>query len=348
MSLQGLINKFLIITGYDKDKSVLAIIFHGSRVQGRERPNSDLDVIVISKKGNNYKKGFAIDGIRVDCHIYSINDIYDLADIKKESNNIFLECVLNKGLVVKDVDDTIAMIKNYIENMEVKKQGKRFIPRYVLEDIRDLYSNFINKKEDNEFYYYNLLEKIRIAFNYLYGCSYLGTSKVYEVFKRPAYFHDKYLIKLPNHNFIDLYLKAIEAKEEERIELIQKLISLLHIKLGDIETSNYYGRNIYYSKDRIDDDMLILHNKLLKTIDLLLIKHPYSKMMYAILLQSMYSYYYQIYYDINYQLEELYNRGINEKDNNERIEIIKDIFDILSKDYFIDYDNYLIRLELIN
>ena len=216
MSLQELIAKFLTITHYQEDKNVLAIIFHGSRVNGNARPNSDIDVVVISKQSNNYKKGFLLGDIRVDCHIYSINDVYDIAKIKKESNNTFLESILNTGLVIKDEEDTVAILKNYLENLNPPPNPKRKIPSNILEDIKDLYYNFKNDSSTSEYYYYNLLEKVRLAFNYLYGCSYLGTSKVYEIFSNPSYYQTKYLIKLPNLDFIGLYLKAITAPVTEQ------------------------------------------------------------------------------------------------------------------------------------
>ena len=344
MPLNELITKFLTITGYDKDDNILAIIFHGSRVTGNERPNSDLDVVVISQKSNNYKKGFLIDNIRVDCHIYSINDIYNIMHRKKDNNNTFLESILTTGLVVKNKDWTIEILKDYSSSLEPSIHHKA-IPDNILEDIKDLYTSFNNS---HEFYYYNLLEKIRIAFNYLYGCSYLGTAKVYEIFNHPEVYQNRYLIKLPNPEFITLYLKAITAKPAERPLYLQKLISILHLKISAIKPSTYYNHNVYYSKDRIKEDILTFHNKLLKTIDMLLINHPYSKMMYAILLQSMYEYYYKINYEVNPRIEELYNEGINEIDSNQMINIITEFFNILSQDYIIDYDNYLIRLELVN
>ncbi len=348
MTIQELIDKFLTITNYDKNDNILAIIFYGSRVSGKERPTSDLDVLVIDKRENNYKKGFLLEGIRVDCHIYAVRDIFQIIDIKKENNNTFLEAILKTGLIVKDMDETIEMLKDYEENINISSKKKKEIPKFILEDIRDLYNNYQDKLYTNDFYYFNLLEKIRIAVNYLYGCSYLGTSKVYKIFSNFKDYQDRYLIKLPNKDFIDLYLKAITGSKEERDKILIILISYLHININEIESSNYYNKNIFYSEERIKEEMLVLHNKLLTTIDLLLINHPYGKMLYAIVLQSMYEYYYKIYHKINYELEELYQKGIKENKNDVMIEVIREVFTILSEDYEIDYDNYLIRLELVN
>ena len=66
MRLTELECKFRKVTGYDKVDDILAVVFYGSRVTKNNNATSDLDVLVISKKKGNFKKGFIIDGIKVE------------------------------------------------------------------------------------------------------------------------------------------------------------------------------------------------------------------------------------------------------------------------------------------
>lgn len=99
MENNELIKRFLEETNYLDDNDILAIIVYGSRIVNN-RINSDLDVMIISSKNkNNYLMGRIIDGVKIDCHIYSSDAIYNCMYEKRSSGNRFFDSVLHNGIV---------------------------------------------------------------------------------------------------------------------------------------------------------------------------------------------------------------------------------------------------------
>lgn len=84
-----------IINQYDLDIYILGYYLHGSRVFGRPKPNSDLDVVVeYSGTMKEYvlfnifhEEGFEIDGIQVDINPIRKEETGTLEEYKEKDKN---------------------------------------------------------------------------------------------------------------------------------------------------------------------------------------------------------------------------------------------------------------------
>lgn len=342
MSLQELIEKFLSKTGYLEDEKVCAIVVYGSRVRGTNKDNSDLDVLVISKLRKNMKAAMLIDGIKVDYNIFSVYDLFDIAYEKRIINNAYFESILKNGFVIKN-NGILEELKEYLEGLEEIKNNKKKVSNQVLDEIKDLYDNFVTTKQS--YWYYNLLEKLRMTYNYLNNCSYVSMIKVYDVFSNGDFYEDAYSISLPSLSFRSLFIEAVTTTEFDlQLNVINRIIEILGMNLN--KNRDYYKEEeLFLTDNDIKNELIIIYNKVEKMIDLLTNNHPYADYSYNVLLRQIDLFYQRVYRNNSTEINDAI-KNANKISNEERVKILRELFGIVDKDYRFDYDNYMIKLKL--
>ncbi len=342
MSLDELIEKFLEKTGFLNDKKVQAIVVYGSRVRGNSKASSDLDVLVITDYRRNYKCGMKIENVTVDYNVFSIDDLFDIAYDKRLSNNAYFESILNSGKVIKN-NGILEELNAYLDELKMIKPRKKKLSLEVIAEIKELYDNFVVTK--SKYWYFNLLERLRMAYNYLYNCSYLSMVKVYNIFSNSDYYQDAYKIKLPDEKFISLFLEGVTTTD---FDLQMNIINFIIVQLKIDITSDvdYVDDELdFVNDDDIKNELLIIYNKVEKIIELLRENHPYADYAYNVLLNHIDSFYQKVYRAHSLKIDEAI-RNANNISNEYRIIVLKELFGIVDKDYHFDYDNYMLKLKL--
>lgn len=342
MSLEELLKKFLEKTEYDKNPQIKAIVAYGSRVRKTNKENSDLDILVITSQNKNYKSGMVIEGIKVDCNIYSVNDLFDIAYDKKLANNTYFESVLKSGKVLKD-NGILGELEDYLQEISNTKSRKKKLSLDAVNEIKDMYDNFTNTK--SSYWYYNLLEKLRMAYNYLKNCSYISMVKVYDIFSNRDFYQDAYSVSLPDESFVTLFLEAVNVDEyDTQLEIVHHILNLLGINVNR-EIDFLDDEESFFNDVDIKNELLVLYNKIEKVIELLDGNHPYATYTYNVLLRHLEVFYQRVYRRNNNEIDKAI-KSAKANNNADRIKVLKELFGIVDKDYRFDYDNYMLKLKL--
>lgn len=345
MRLTELECKFRKVTGYDKVDDILAVVFYGSRVTKNNNATSDLDVLVISKKKGNFKKGFIIDGIKVDCQIYGLDSIYDELYDKKIASNEYFKAVLQNGLVLKNKEKTIELIQDYLKEIDEIKLKKRTIKTANRRELVIFYEDFSNKQDD--YSYFNLLEIIRKNYHYLKKFSYISNLKVGKIYTTKEKYEKDYCLNLPTSDFIKLYMEAIKEEDfQKRMILIKKLMTFLNVSL---DYDFFDMRQEYfkmYSLNEIRTNLLVFHNKIVSVESLLQKGDSYMKAGYYIVLKEINDFvdFLILDDDVKKQYDELFRKAVLENNNINSVFLLWEIFHLIENDYHFDYDNYVLKL----
>lgn len=339
MKLEELIEKFLDRTNYHNDDKILAIVFYGSRVKRTNKEASDLDVMIITNQNHSSKVAMVIEGIKVDCNIFSAKELFDFVYDKWLANNAYFNSVLKNGLIIKN-NGILEELEDYLLELEYMNQGKKKLSLRFLEEIKDMYDNFKMNKKD--FWYFNLLEKLRMAYNYLKNCSYVSMVKTYDIFSNADFYRDVYNLIIPDQSFIDLFLSAIECDDYDiRLTIIDSILNTLGIDISrEVEVD---ASDTFYNDDDIKNQLLIIYNKKEKVLEFLENGHPYVYYTYCVLLRQMDLFYQQIYRCSSKDIDEAI-RNSNSSSAQSKIETIKKLFGIVEADYHFDYNNYVLKL----
>lgn len=348
MENNELIKRFLEETNYLDDNDILAIIVYGSRIVNN-RINSDLDVMIISSKNkNNYLMGRIIDGVKIDCHIYSSDAIYNCMYEKCSSGNRFFDSVLHNGIVVKNKDGIVEQLECFLNNLEVKRKKKEGLSLRNSKMLVETYHNFKavcqneNLSYQSDYWYFNLLELIRRTYHYMRNCCYLNVMKVYDVYLNKDYYENLYQGKLPNDEFIELYLEAIKEFDNlKREKILINCFKLLNIDFYNVDfLVNGDRRKYLYNKHEVKEKLLELNNKICKVIDMLLSNCVYVDCCYNILLYQISDVYSKLPYDNDVNFDVAFGNALIAKDVNERIDYLEKLFAFLDSNYRFDYDDY--------
>lgn len=340
MSLEKLIDKFLDKTGYLENDKVRAIVVYGSRVKGTNKNSSDLDILVITEQNKNFRLGMFIEGVNVDVNIYSSRDLFDVAYDKKRANNNYFVSVLKTGIVIKN-DGILEELSDYLDELADMRFGKKKLSLEVFAEIKSIYENFISTK--SLYWYFNLLEKLRMTYNYLKNCSYISSVKVYEIFRNCDYYQDAYSLKLPDAQFISLFLDALSVIDFDiQVSIIRTIMNNLGI---DINRSIDYFDDTekFFNDNDIKSELLVIYNKVEKVVEFLKENHPYADYAYNVLLRHIYLFYKRIYRTSSKDIDDSISKA-NSISNEERIKTLEELFGIVEKDYHFDYDNYMLKL----
>lgn len=338
-NVDRLIEKFISEVKENTHNKVIAVLVYGSRVLNTAREDSDLDILVICDGNKNYRLGSIIDGIKVDCTMYGIVNIYDVMDEKRNLNNNYFNSILEYGRVVVDETGIIDAMRSYLEEIEDIKLPKRKVSPKVLGELRDFYTLYDNEMDD--YSYFNLLERIRTIYHYKNHLSFLSLVKVLKVYENTEKYQSSYHLNLPKESFMKIFLEAIRCNEDSlRIEYIKKLMGYINVPY---ESYNYYDDGTYISSDEIKYKLLIFYNRLSE--------------LQKIVMESDSSFDYIYYVTLNQLMELariLNSQGIDYSEEIEysrvcenKYEMMNHLWNLFMKvgnDYHFDYKKYMIKL----
>lgn len=218
----------------------VGVLVYGSYVGERNNQLSDLDVMIIKENYETQDCGsLYIDGVRVEYFIQDLKRLYEL--IKNEIGNNdpshltkFVTCEL-----LYDSNEKVSEFLTYARNLYNTKIKPSFDndDKFYIFSINNRMEDLETLINEDSFYavYFVVLEKIRIHYSKINGIIDLPIMKIEKLYSDPD-FAKKYIAssehKLPNKEFIDLYLECI--KINDRNAMLDNLKKLYKYSFGNL------------------------------------------------------------------------------------------------------------------
>ncbi len=329
MDIDELIKRFLEETDYQNKDDIMLLMAHGSRVSGTAHENSDLDILYVTSNNKKYKSVQLVDGIPIDITILPLNDAEQMIEESKLTGSNYLESVLKTGIVIIDRYDTY---NNLYSLLDFKRNGKRIVDGEMLDLAESHFLDFDAKVGNVHVHYYTTLELLRKLYHAKSNCSNISAQKVYDLYSNRKKAKEQYMVKLPDEQFIQDYLTALQETDyEKRRGWLVKFLELF-----ENQNVKRNRKSSFCSDSEIPKKLVIINNAIWKCEDMLLQKSPYSKPLYYILVG-----------EILYLYEMLNNKSlecdIDFLDSEQMIRNLEYLFCLTDSKHEIDYYDYMIR-----
>lgn len=203
---------------YEEDDDVIGALLCGSYASGNQNDNSDIDVHLIlkdsvtyRKRGNTESNSYLIE--------YFMSPVWKLKEeIKEElvSGKLGTAIMFAYGKIIYDVEGKIKELQDFaLEYIDKKlptiSQDKLDMNNYYIWDCMDeLKVSLEEDRNDFELVYYNLLGEIYNIYAEYLSIPKLPLSKVYRVLIDEKYRKKCHAFKLPEKEFIKLYIKCYD------------------------------------------------------------------------------------------------------------------------------------------
>lgn len=348
MDVRELIQKFKIENKIMENDKIVGMIAYGSRVNHFENKNSDLDILLISKGQHSYHAAQVIDEINVDINIISLDEIFFLIETNRRENNRYFSSVLNTGLVEKNEEGVIDYLKDVVNSRYIGGIENRDVMDNQKQELANLYHAFKNYLGDgyNDYLYYNLLEKIRLNYNYVNNCSRCSFMKVYDIYLNNKYMNIYYQLKLPTNKFMNTYLQAIKEKEyKKRQILLNELLSIINISPETLFEDNILiNHQSDINKRELEWNLVSIHNNVCKMENLLLSNHPNALFAYNVLIYKIRQFYDTTNNRFSSEFEDCFANCLKAKSDDQKIKFLEELFCFIDKPFEMNYQHYLIKM----
>ena len=357
-----IINRFFEETNLNNNENIQLILFYGSRATDTYNKDSDIDLFMVTTENENKRISRIVDGYKIECIVYSLNNLLLAMQTKKYHSNNYFASVLQTGKIIKNQNNIYELVTQLFDETEKMTEPKRTTSTFLNQDISEYYLQtiyYLKKEEElQDYYYYNLIEKIRKKYHIDNGYSYISQNKVYDAYQNKAEYEENYKLKLPNISFINDYFRALTITDvEERVKCIQKLLS--YVELDSAEILNSYCEKErkenfkLITEEEINYILISLNSKKNKVIDSLMKHKKMNKSAYHILLKDIYD----AYHEINKHLlevdedvkssylsfKEVFVLAQKETIVENQIELLENLFFYLEKNNSLDYDDYELK-----
>ncbi len=338
--INEIVSNFIAINDLANNEDILAILLYGSYAYETNTSNSDVDLLLIISGKNNYRISKMFEGINFDIHALSIPEMERNIVYEKANGNQFISSVLKNSLIFENKYNTLEYLKCI---SDVSLRGcTRVINSEFLNLAISAVKDFLECEDNDDFKYYVALDLLRNVIHVKLNASFIPETKVYKLYSDNKYAREKYLVKLPNKEFIDLYMDALKMKKaDDRKSLIKKMLEYLgNIKVDEDAVVN----DKFYDDDAIKKILVTLNHLVITTEDNIMNSTPYANALYFLTLNKIMNTIKCAFGSVPEFGEEIFKRALNEKDENGRIQVIEELFHVVDCKYKIDYDDFVLKL----
>ena len=260
VNVEEIIEKFLTKWDYYNNEHVLGCFFYGSYLTGYNRKNSDIDLHIVLDDSNpkDLKRcNDIIDGKRIEYFEKPISDLYLTVENEFNNQNNASLSILGTSKIIFDKTGALEKLQQYTRFVFSKP-----LPPLDDEEAKENVSILNNRmeklensylKDDPYFYhlYHVTLDKIRKFYHRLNGMPEVQTAKVFDVYQDERYRASFYKSKIPEPEFIEMYLDAIcdnTPDKESKLIKAQNLYnySRRKVELGEVYKIKIKSRNERY------------------------------------------------------------------------------------------------------
>lgn len=334
-----LVEQFIDTFDLRKNRRILAFILYGSYVENENSDISDIDILMVLNGDSSYRIAKMFDGYHLDIHALSLKKVEDHVVYERANGNQYIESSLRRGRVLINHENTIEYLKSIltVHPRYLKRTVNLTSASLAVESAED----FLDSDND-DYKYYVALESLRRVIHVKLNVSTIPELKVYKLYTNEVIAKDQYLIKLPNQQFIELYLSAIQLKDFalRRDAIIKMLSYLIGMNIRD---------NAYIQDDLVDDNrmkhILISLNHLVITLEDNIIKHtPYEDALYFLTLDKLHNTMEAQGKSVPDEFNKVFDEALKLRHEDERIKYVEDLFHMVNKKYSLDYDDFVLML----
>lgn len=236
---------------YEKDEMVVGAVLYDSYALGIQNEYSNIKVYLVLKDSANYKeKGFFdSNSYLIEYIIKPLSKIKDT--IKNEFDNGYLTTakIFSYGKVIYDLDDSVKELSNkaldYIDsNLKVISSDKVNYNNYhIWNYLNELKSNLKENSMQFNLTYYKLLDMVFNSYLEYLGVPKLKEDKIYKILTDYEYRRKCHIYKLPEEEFIKLYLNCLEIdKASTMLKNIESLVNYYYKKEGGFNIRVFVAR----------------------------------------------------------------------------------------------------------
>ena len=262
-NINQIIDKFINGMQYLENNHVLGIFFYGSFLTGYNDENSDIDLhIVFDNSDPNHliRGSFYIDNRKIEYFEKPIKDIYLSIENDFQNQNNAMLSIIGTARIIFDRNGQMKKLQQYaFEKFSnpMPKLDENDAKEYV-SILRNRMAKLKKAATQNSPYFLHLyhltIEKIRKFYHRLNGMPEVQTSKVFRVYTDEDYRKSFYKDNIPEEEFINMYLDAVNNITNDKQEMLQKAQSLFNFATKNIDLDKYNyrilikSRNIYPRK----------------------------------------------------------------------------------------------------
>ena len=225
--------------------------------------------------------------------------------------------------------------------MHYSKVDNKGVNKKLLSDLSNMLYNFyesirLQNQDLIDYYYYNSIEYIRQIYNKKNGLSPIPLFKTYMIYSEPEKYEENYLVKLPKNSFIEKYKKSVLLTDiNERKEMIEVLLDLIKFNKEELKMNK---QKVFFSKSNIKYTLLTFYEKKNALIESIMYNREEANSLYFVFLRQIKDFYINFYGE-NKEFLDLLTIAMNNKNINNRIYLLEEIFSFLDNDYRYDYDD---------
>lgn len=226
---------------YEEDDDIVGAILCGSYASGNQNEYSDIDVYLVLKDNCDYQERGNVDSNSYLIE-YFMNPVWKIKKYMEDEfnkNNLSTANMFAYGKLIYDLDGSVKELQDealsYIDrSIDNIKSEKLDMNNYHIWDNFDELNVCLKENNPNfNLIYYNLLGFVYDAYCEYLSIPKLPKTKVYKILTDEDYRRKYHVFKLPDNEFISLYLKCFEIdKANAMYKRIENLINYYYKKQG--------------------------------------------------------------------------------------------------------------------
>jgi len=263
--INEVVMSFVERMNYLQNKNVLGIILYGSSITGYAHAASDIDIHIITT--NNIKdlvRGVVtINNNKFEYFERPLDDVYKEVDLSFKNQKNALLTMIGYGNIIFDRDGETKKLQQYIldkySNPLPSLEGDDAKEMVAILDNRIIKLQDMFNKNSIEFdsSYFLLIERMRKFYSRRCGCSDIPPEKAVRVYSDDNYREAFCKSKIPDNDFIELYLKALV--QDNRIDKLNMAYKMFEYTTNGINLNPNNYRILV--KSRNDPTNINLSNR---------------------------------------------------------------------------------------
>lgn len=237
---------------YEEDDDVVGAILCGSYATGNQSEDSMVDVYLVLKDYVNYEeKGITeSNSFLIKYFIRNTETSKRLMEYEYENRSIVTAHMLAYGKIIYDLEGKAKELQDealcYVDKPIIKISGDELlINNYKIWNYNNNLKSLM-KEENPCFYktYYKLLEILLNSYCEFLEIPKIADTKIYKIFTDEKFKNKYHVFKLPEEEFINLYIKCYEvAKPSIMYKNINEVIKYYYSKIGGFNIKNFIIKN---------------------------------------------------------------------------------------------------------
>lgn len=239
---------------YEDDDNVIGAILAGSYTSDNFDDNSDIDVILLLKDSTNFEERGITESNSYLIEYFMYTPSITKAYFKKQFKNKKMPLIYmyGYGKIIYDLEGEAKKLQDlaleYIDSEigSITSNDLDMNNYHIWDYLDELSSSLKEESERFNLIYYKLLSEMYNIYSEYLGIPKLPETKIYKILTDTEYREKYHIYKLPEEEFIKLYLKCYELdKPNIMYKNISNLVEYYYKKQGGFNIRTFNIRKEY-------------------------------------------------------------------------------------------------------